>query len=188
MNRMVKDLGGVSSLDRLKLRCRIDPITECWNWSMAVYESSGLPIVHARFPWSPDAKVKTTGKRAAFQFLTGNPVPKGWFVWTTCGNSLCCNPGHAEAGDALAYGEAMKRYGWHKGSAAHTAANRRIMAAKRLLTDEQANEIRASNLTISQLSKKYGVGRTTVADIKACKRYKTHGVANSSVFAWRPAA
>jgi hypothetical protein len=188
MKQTVKDLGGVNSLERLKLRCRIDPITDCWKWSMAVYEASNLPIVHARFPWNPDQKKKTTGRRAAIQFKLGRPLQKGWFVWGTCGNHLCCNPDHSEYGDANAYGDAMRRYGWHKGSAAHIAANRKNMASKRALTDGQAQEIRLSNLSIEKLAEAYGVSKTTIADIRRGARYKQTGVANSSVFAWRPAA
>jgi len=184
----MKDCGGINSLDRLKLRCRIDPITDCWLWSMAVYETSGLPIVHARYPWSPNKKTKTTGRRAAYQLATKKKLPSGWFVWSTCGNPTCCNPDHCEAGDACEYGQAMKRFGWHKGSAAHIAANRKIMASKRLLTDDQADEIRRSDLSIEKLAGKFGVGKTTIADIRRGNRYKQTGVANSSVFAWRPAA
>ncbi len=184
----MKDLGGVNSLERLKLRCVIDPITECWGWSMSVYKTNGHPIVHARFPWAPDVKKKTTGRRAAVEFKTGKPLPSGWFVWGTCRNALCCNPDHAEHGDSAAYGEAMRRYGWHKDSPAHIRANREMMRAKRKLTEEQAAEIRLSPLSIAKLAKEYGLAKSGIADIKHGRRYKQTGVPNSSVFAWRPAA
>lgn len=183
----MKDLGGINCLERLMLRCRIDSVTDCWNWSMAVY-STGLPIAHVRFPWAPNVKKKTTGKRAAFELKSGKPTPKGWFVWSTCGNELCCNPDHAERGSPKAYGEAMKKYGWHKDSPAHMRANRELMKKKRKLTDQQAEEIRNSDLSIAELSRIYGLGKSGICDIKRGNRYKTVGVANSSVFAWRPAA
>lgn len=184
----VIDRGGISSLHRLKLRCKIDELTDCWIWSMSTYAKSGLPIVHARYPWEPDVKHKTTGRRAALQFKIGKPLGRGWFVWSTCGNSACCNPDHAEFGDTEAFGEAARRYGWHKNSPAHVAANRKNVTAQRRLTEQQANEIRLSSLSIAKLAAIYGVGKTTIADIKRGVRYRQNGVANSSVFAWRPAA
>lgn len=184
----MKDCGGINSLERLKLRCRIDPITDCWLWSMAVYKASNLPIVHARFPWDSNKKKKTTGKRAAMHFKLGHPLKKGWFVWGTCGVSRCCNPDHADYGDAASYGDAMKRFGWHKESPARIAAIRKRMEKYRRLTEDQAKEIMMSELSIEKLSVIYNVGRTTIADIKRGTRYKKTGVANSSVFTWRPEA
>ena len=183
----MKDLGGINSIKRLMLRCKIDEVTECWNWSMSTYDS-GLPIVHVRFPWNPNTKKKTTGKRAAFELVSGKPVEKGWFVWSTCGNDLCCNPAHADHGSAKEYGEASKKYGWHKNSPAHMRANRELMRKRRKLTEQQAQEIRESNLPASYLSEVYGLGKSGINEIKRGNRYKTSGVVNSSVFAWRPSA
>lgn len=178
----MKDLGGVTNLERLKLRCRIDPISDCWEWSMSVYESSGLPIVHARYPWDADRKKKTTGKRAAVSFKLGKALPNGWFVWGTCGNALCCNPDHAEYGDADAYGQAMKDHGWHKNTPAHIRANREMMKKKRKLTDEQAAEIRASDLPYAKLSEIYGLATSGIGAIKRGQRYVQTGVIGSSIF------
>jgi hypothetical protein len=181
--RDMKDLGGINSLARLKLRCKIDEITECWNWSMSVCKSNGLPIVNARFPWDSDRKIwKTTGKRAAVLFKIGRPLKNGWFVWGTCANPICCNPEHAEYGDADAYGKAKRDYGWHKNKPAHYIANRQTAAKKRKLTDQQADEIRESNLSEKALSKIYGLSPSGIGAIKRGKRYVKSGIVGSSIF------
>lgn len=180
------DFGGVNSLDRLKLRCYINDLTECWHWRLGKY-ADGRACVAISNPGGPS--IRMTGRRAAVLLSTGKQLPNGWFAWGTCNSLDCVNPAHTDHGDAKAYGAAMKRLGKHKDKPKKIAALRQNAKRQRLLTDEQVAEIRASNLPYEVLGQKYGVAQQTIGSVKRMERYKpVQPMAIASVFSWRPAA
>lgn len=180
------DFGGVNSLDRLKLRCYINDLTECWHWRLSKY-ANGRACVAMSNPGG--ASIRMTGRRAAVLLSTGKQLPSGWFAWGTCNSLDCVNPAHTDHGDAKAYGAAMARLGKHKDKPKKVALLRQNAKRKRLLTDEQVAEIRASSLPYVVLGQQYGVAPQTIGGVKRMESYKpAQPMAIASVFSWRPAA
>ena len=63
-----RDFGGVNSLERLKLRCYINDLTECWHWRLGKY-ADGRACVSINNPGGPS--IRMTGRRAAVLLSTG---------------------------------------------------------------------------------------------------------------------
>lgn len=76
--------------ERLVAKTKIDPATNCWNWTAA---TSGKDRDYSAF-WY-EGRV-TSGHRASYLIFVG-PIPDGHEVDHTCRNTLCVNPEHLEA-------------------------------------------------------------------------------------------
>ena len=164
--------GGIRTLQDLKDRCVIDPITGCWNWSMSI--SQGLPNVHIPHPVTGE-RIKTKGRRAALMLKTGQLLPSGWFAIRkpTCESPICCNPDHAFMGDGKAYGESVKALGTFKNSPARIAANTKTVRSTRCkLTLDQAALVRNDERPVNEIAEDYGVSKTTVYYIKRGVTYR----------------
>jgi hypothetical protein len=73
----------------------------CWEWQGPVHRQG-----HGTFPvqgiWS-----SPPAHRIAYHLTYGVP-PHGQVIWRTCGNALCVNPRHLEAGDRSAFRRAVQ--------------------------------------------------------------------------------
>ena len=132
--------------------------SECWPWSGA----------HNRFGhgnFLNDRGEKTTAHRVAWEFANG-PIPVNMCVCHRCDNPPCCNPAHLFLGTRGDNANDMAA----KGRAAQGERH-----PQRKLTTIIAGEIRqthsASGATFTSIAARFGVGRTTVADIVYGKRW-----------------
>lgn len=173
-------LNGINSLERLKDRCTVDPINDCWHWGLS--STDGLPNVRVCLPDGTKKKMK--GRRAALVLATGEDLPSGWFAIRSpsCPSKGCCNPDHSFMGTGADFGRAVAEIGTFKNSPKRIAANRKISNSKRKLTDEQAAEIRVSVRSDDELAREYMVSRWTIHDIRNGRRYPVRGIIGSSIF------
>lgn len=82
---------GVATIDDLRERCRIDPVTPCWHWLGGT--SCGKPVLFV-FDHERGKKRVMPGPRAAFCVCFGRaPIP-GWKVVRTCTVGDCLAPYH----------------------------------------------------------------------------------------------
>ena len=124
---------GVKNLADLRSRCRIDAITDCWNWSLCVSLPRGTltPVTYIAAGILDNDKARVmTAVRAAWQ-LAGNSLRQDQFVYRyECKARLCINPAHCRVGTRTEMFKAISDTGRNKGSPARAAqnmANRRSM-------------------------------------------------------------
>lgn len=175
-------LGGLRTLESLKVRSVVDEDSGCWIWQWAVCKANGGSIPVANIPGN---KSNTSVPRWAYQFKKGaKPLNKGQCVWRSCGCNLCVNPDHMLAGTRAEFGlwvRESKR--WH-GLHSYKAANKSSAKRRAVLTDEIVAELRLGLEKPQDAAKRLGVRESSV--YRALRR--TIQVVNSSVFNWRPAA
>lgn len=181
---------GVRSLEDIRLRCRVDELTECWLWSLCIGSGNTPKVGIPAGVLSDREQVMSTAK--ASWLLSGRKLEAGQVVWRAhCGDSHCVNPQHCAAllrGDMRrACGESNRE----KGSIKRAAANRATSAAsacppamvaeveKRLKQGKKQRDI-AAELTVS---------RDTVHRISAGKHLYSAGrtaplLRAASVFTW----
>lgn len=164
--------GGIRSVADLRSRCRVDEVSGCWHWGMAIVD--GAPTVH----WVDAAGVrrKARGRRASL-LIAGRVIPKGHvaFAKATCKSDDCVNPDHSRSGNRDEEGAAITKSGIWKNSPTKIAAAKAVARKKRKLTDAQAAEIRCSDLSDQALSKVYGLSTYAIWSLRSGRSYKATG-------------
>lgn len=162
------DLGGIRSIEGVRLRCHVDECRGCWIWKGA--KSNGLPSM--RLP----AIGRTQSAGAALCFLVTGALPaRGvfWYRRTGC-DDLCVNPKHRRIGSRS---EAQKAR-VHRMSVDSRA---RMSQSRRRIPAEVIDAIRISDEPVATLAARYGMCERNVY------KYKRQGrltpVVNS-VFSW----
>lgn len=165
-------LGGIRAVEDLRCRCRINEETGCWHWSLSIVQ--GGPSVH--FVDSEGIRRKMRGRRAAL-ILSGKNVPASHTAYAklVCKSSDCVNPDHCRSGKKGSENVAMAESGMWKNNPKKMNASRLLAEKRRKLTDEQAAEIRGSDLTHQKLSEAYGLSRYAIWCIQVGKSYKPKG-------------
>ena len=169
----------------LEQRCTLDPDTGCLNWKHYVAEDGtlrasvldlrGLSV--RRFVWLIANPKSILGKRRAFP---------------SCGNPLCLEPSHQKARNVRDSHKAAAKAGSYSCPVAHAkraaaARLRRTPGHEELAT--QIRELRDQGLTLVQIGEKTGIDWRSVGKVLRGERWSNKSpAANSSVFAWRPAA
>lgn len=180
-------LGGIRTVECLRQRSRIDPITGCWHWGLSL--TRGVPILHMVTP-DTGRKAKFRGRRAALYLARGSDLPDGhWaFARMCCTSEDCVNPAHSRSGTRKAFGEWLAKSGRIKGGKRSEQSRSVWDKRGRRLTPEMVREIRGSTDTTHALAKRMGVSQCAVW---LARRGKTHahvglaGVKVASVFDWR---
>lgn len=129
---------------------RVDKSGDCWLWTGAT--SAG----YGRLSW--DSRL-TSPHRLAY-VLTHGPIPAGMFVMHACDRPACCNPAHLSIGtnsDNMRDAASKGRGPW---------------PARRILTDAQVREVRATSETLPSLARRWGVGESTVRHIRNGDTYR----------------
>lgn len=87
-------LGGIRTVEDLRLRCYVDECTGCWHWRLAM--DDGFALVHFVAPDTGERK-KTRGRRAALWLANGHDIGPGRVAAAHCESSDCVNPAHAKS-------------------------------------------------------------------------------------------
>lgn len=179
-------LGGIRTLEALRVRCVCDPDTRCWHWRGAFQRSAG----RAAEPrvWLAAENKTTTIMRAAWQLHKGEPIPAGKTVWRRCRSADCGNPAHLMVGTKAEWGAWVERKGYMRGRPERAAINRRIKleSGQARLTMELAQWVRESQQTGRAVAQALGVSAQVVSRVRTGQHYAPAMVA--SVFSWRPQA
>lgn len=179
--------GGIRTLEDLRLRCRM-AAGGCWEWAGCL--SKGRPNATVNFT----GKHENMNARRAAWILSGGKLPEGYVVWQKvgCNNELCVNPGHCKAGPNTLFRQEIQAR--RQGCAARPALvknglSQRYRLAK--LDAAKVAEIRASNDSSHDLSKRFGVSINAINDVRSMRTWRDvsgAAVRGASVFTWRPAA
>lgn len=147
-NPRVKRIGpGVYCLEDVRQRCRIDPVTDCWIWSMAVSDG-GRPYSSTTPRVSLPKGVlsiehRTVSVPRVSWLMSGRSLAPGHVVWRTCGCELCVNPAHLRAGTKADEGAWMRKSGRRQGDPRRTAVNTRNAADAQAVRPETVRAIKA---------------------------------------------
>jgi hypothetical protein len=172
---------GVYTIEDLRARCRMDEETGCWLWGGASQDNRGMV-------WLPELGVSRNVVFAAL-YLTGRRPPAGQGSYLKCTSPLCCNPEHAATGTRKQISQHLARQGRFKDNPKHMAAVLALSKKARVLSDEQANEIRTSNEIGYVIAERMGVSKSVVSRIRRGQTYRPRLMAAASVFTFgMPAA
>lgn len=162
---------GVLTLDALRARCAIDPVSHCWNWLGGL--SNGYPRVHT-LDYARMEKRAMNGPAAAWSIAHGEALP-AWpaQVFRGCGNRLCLNPAHLRLAERKAdVGEHQRRAGYLVGTATEarranvlraSAASGKVATAPDVVLAIRAED-RAT--TSSALAARFSMAVQTVSRIR----------------------
>lgn len=180
---------GVTDLQGILDRCRVDAETGCWVWSMGE-SSDGLPMVMVR---DANDKPRTQTAMRASWLLSGRSITDGHVVYRAhCGRRDCCNPEHMATGTRAEMRRACAASGREKGPHRRAQAILRGMETATPIEKVRAVEaLRDAGKLQREISAETGVGRDTIRRILSGRhphsRSAIQSVSSSSVFNWRPA-
>jgi hypothetical protein len=172
-------LGGIRTIEDLRIRCRLDDETGCWHWGMAMVQ--GNPKVHFVLD---GRRLSTRGRKAAL-LLAGKEIKPGHVVFATrsCKSDDCVNPAHARSADRANHGSYLKATGKAISPAKTAAARKTVLAKLAKITMEDARAIRNSRDPQAKLAEKYGIAQSAIWSIKNNRAWRELAP-QASVFAW----
>lgn len=133
---------------------KVDLATGCWPWQGYIQSAGyGQCEVNGRL-W--------LAHRLSWTVHRGL-IPKGSLVLHRCDNPPCCNPEHLRIGTHKDNFDDAVAKGRHLGTFPPGSETKRRICK---LTDNDVRIIRAGGHTIEEFCRMFGVGRTTVTDIK----------------------
>ena len=123
----------------------------CWWWEGGIDKRTGygqFTLKNRRYK----------AHRAAFE-LTNGPIPKGLVVMHECDHKRCIRPDHLKLGTALENAQDAVKRGLYCRGESHLSSK---------LTKAEVIEIRrnADGLGKRRLAQRYGVGPSTIQDIR----------------------
>lgn len=141
------------TIDRIRLRCKEDD-AGCWVWQQT-RTSGGYPLANI------DGRTGVMVRRWVYMQAHGKvPGASKWRVVSTCGNKLCCNPGHLR----LASVSTVLRQQWADGSRVGQKTPQPPSNAR--LTPQIAQMIRADQRDSREIAEEYGICRSHVYAIR----------------------
>lgn len=157
---------GIASIDALKARSNIDPVTRCWHYEGA--KIKGHPRI-----WTLDLdrveKAVMSGPRAVWYIAHGQPL-RGRVAFMACWTNDCVCPVHVRAANREVMQAQMEAAGLLKGHAAVRAKN--LLLARRAagIYDTPEELVRAIRQakgtgTVKQLSERFGLCMSSASRI-----------------------
>lgn len=163
--RGVRDLQGI--LDR----CRVDDLTGCWLWSLAVITPRGSTTPVAYLP--PGVlgrdKAQTMSAAKAAWLLSGRSLPAGHVVWRhVCADAMCVNPAHCRSGTRAQMGSEISATGRNQGDPKRAAicARNRMSVVKPAATVREAEAMFARGCLQRDVRAALGISQATAAAIR----------------------
>lgn len=166
------------TLDDLRRRCIVDPVTRCWHWQGAA-DSDGSPRIHT-LDYARAEKRTMSGPLAAFQIAHQRAPIHGWRIYRCCGTRDCLSPQHlSEVRSTAEMGRRIADSGRRKGipaSPAKLAAAARGRAAQGY-TDTPRDvvlQIRAApaEVTNRSLAAQFGLSEQRASKIRRGESHK----------------
>lgn len=166
--------GYVSTLEQLRERCTIDPVTRCWLWTGATSRNS--PRLHS-WDYAKGEKRAMPGTRAVWGIAHAEEPPR--YVFRGCHTALCLNPAHLRRASTRAeLGRHLALSGKLKGT--HLEARRAcqklavVAAGIRVTPPEVVRAMRAAppEVTHRALARQYGVSAQAVSAIRRGIRHR----------------
>ena len=182
---------GVYNLEDIRERCRIDAITGCWSWAMAVSDGSRSVSRTPRVSL-PKGVISATHRTVSVPrvawLMAGHTLREGLVVWRTCCNDLCCNPAHLKAGTKRQEGAWMAANGHRKGDPRRVAVALRNVAGQAVpMETVRAIEERLRSGELQRaVAEAVGIHEATVSKIARGLHYHQRNrglVRGASVFA-----
>ncbi len=136
---------------------------ECWYWA-AHKNSKG----YGQFGIGGKA-VKATHVAIA---LDGRPLPPGAIVMHSCDNPSCVNPKHLLAGSVADYNADRKRKGRYPNTFPSTKRAIGVDNGRAVMTVDIAKQIKESSLSCQKLARHFGVGVSTVSDVRRGRTWR----------------
>lgn len=158
------------TLDSIKGRCRVNPRTECWEWSNCV-QANGYGRINVN-------RKSTYVHRLAYRLAKGE-IPAGHDVCHKCDNRRCCNPEHLFAGTRLANMRDAKEKGRLSCGIRHGITVVSHVRSRAKLTLEKAREIRAlrsAGVSAKEIAEQFKVDVSNVRLIVAYKIWREPGL------------
>lgn len=186
-----KRADGVRTITDLKDRCRIDDITGCWNWTLAISDngqvgSSRTP--RTSLPAGVIGRVKKasiSAPRVAW-LLSGRYLADCDGVWRNCLNDACIAPAHLNAGTKSQEGAWMSASGHRKGDPRRAAINLRNATTAQAVSADVVRAIEvqlAAGERLRKVAAQFGLHVATICKISCGKHVRQRqGVRGSSVF------
>lgn len=184
-HKLGAQLGGIRTVEDLRIRCHVDEDTGCWIWRYG--KSQGAPRVHLAINGINTAM---RGRQAAMVLLRGGPLPAGqWaFPRMCCSHTDCVNPAHTRTGSRKQWGEWCKATGKLKTPSRSLGAFKSWGKRKRRFTADDITYIRSSDESVAALAKHYGCWPNTIHQVRQYITYRNERIEKpgASVFSWRP--
>jgi hypothetical protein len=166
------------TVDALRARCIVDPVTRCWHWQGAKDKSDGTPRLYT-FDHARQEKRTINGPAGAFNIVFGRAPLPGWVVYRCCGSLDCLAPTHLREMRTLAdVGRHIAASGRRKGPATPgqlaTAAKGRAAQGREDTPAEIVRRVRSAPATMTgrQLAKELGVSAGVVSRIRCGHTYR----------------
>jgi hypothetical protein len=154
------DLGGMTSIQRLKDRCVIDSETGCWN-----YNGRRSPTDKSQSLWIP-ALQKTLSLGAAVGYLTTGKTNTPGRMWAPmCGNRFCGNPEHRKDVQAGELPRILAKHGRYDSPELSLKISRTMCKSSRW-SDADIDAIRTSDKTLKELAAEYSMSLSHVSRIR----------------------
>lgn len=169
----------------IEQRCVLDPETGCLNWKLSV---PGDGTLRATVCGINGLSVR----RMVWQLIHPRLDLGTRRPYATCGNPLCLNPEHLKARTVKQAHKAAAERGSYSCPIAH--AKRAAAARERRSQDHKERrqriyDLRAEGRTLVEISQEVGLHWRCVGKVLRGEKWSNASpAANSSVFAWRPAA
>jgi hypothetical protein len=175
---------GISSMEDVRQRCRIDDETGCWHWSGAANTSAyggRTPTLWVfdslrgefRAMTGPIAVLELTGRRSVLGVKMG---------WRTCQCGDCLNPDHIMGGSKKDHGRWLAANDLLKGNPARIAANRRSGRARSVADEGIVALVRSSTKSGVELAAELGIAPQRISAIRTGRTWNDRPVAGASVF------
>ena len=160
---------GILSIDDLRARSIIDPVTRCWHWQAA--KTNGVPTMWT-IDYDRQEKRTLSGARAVWMICHQEPL-HDWLVYRSCVCTDCVNPVHlARARTKAEIGAHISRNGKRKGThlEQRRAGVKRMWEASgvKVTSPEIVLSIRAADpgLSNAALGILHGISPQTVSRIR----------------------
>lgn len=168
----------MTTAEHLRERCKVDPVTHCWEWTGAHTGTTGMPAIHV-FDHERGEKRTMSGPRAAWSLAFGEAPPTGELIFRGCCNNLCLNPAHLRRAKTQAeIGLHQRRAGSRKGTAMESRRENisKAWAAAGITVTSLSvvQQIRQADAAVTgkALAAQFGLAMSTVSKIRRGESHK----------------